>query len=170
MKSEHKREIIQLWWVAEQCFELAEQTKKNLKKKGLQTTVQQLADNCQQISDIKGTNEQLVLLNAHLASCAVRLGSIDERLGHNLSKRRRLYRELEKKCCLLKQKDVRNNLDKIVHFLLRHNVAHEEYHSKKPAHKMLQDTFMKLRIQQLYDSMNQVRYKMEKELKSKSIL
>ena len=57
MTKNHKREIIQLWWAAEQYFGMAKQTKKILEKKDLETKVQDLANKCQRMSDIKDVNE-----------------------------------------------------------------------------------------------------------------
>ncbi len=172
MTKNHKREIIQLWWAADQYFGLAEQTKKNLKKNDLKTNVQGLANKCQHMSDIKDVNEQLMLLNAHLGSCAVRLYSIDELLGkHYTSTRWFLYVGLEAKKNNLKKDDIMVYSDKIVHILLRHNVAHEEELAEKKAeHKTMQDALQDVEIGRLYESMRLVRGEIGTELKKGSII
>jgi hypothetical protein len=154
MKDKYQREITQLWWVAELYSKMAEKTKNKLKKKELQTTVKEHADRCNNISDINGTDKWLMLLTAHLTSCAVRLCTIDD-IMH--SDRQRFYKQLVKDN-ELEDSSLRNNLDKIVHYLLRHNVAHpEDWSKRKMQYGKMQTTFMNLTIYELYDNMRVIR-------------
>jgi hypothetical protein len=154
MKDKYQREITQLWWVAERYSKMSEKTKNKLKEKELQTTVKEHADRCHNISDIKGPDKWLMLLTAHLTSCAVRLCTIDD-IMH--SERQRFYKQLVQEKDLENSR-LRNNLDKIVHYLLRHNVAHpEDWSERKIQYGKMQTTFMNLTIDELYENMRVIR-------------
>jgi len=154
MKTKYDREIAQLWWVSEQYFQMSEKVMKKLNKKDLRTKVKELGDRCEDISRIKDTDKLLVMLNAHLASCSVRLFTIDEKIK---SMRCLCYKKL-KKMNHLEESNLRKNLDKIVHYLLRHNLAHpEEWSNYKKQYNIMQKTFMNLTIYELYENVKLVR-------------
>ena len=167
MDNDDVREIVQLWWVAKKYFKLAETAKEGLLDNDLQTKVGQLADKCKQLSDITGTNEKLMCLNAHLGSCAIKLYSIDENI-RGRSKRWNDYKDLEKKNATLTPNEVKQKASSIVHFLLRHNVSHEEDEAKKKkyegAYKVMQEALQDLKIKELYENMQLVMQAMEPEI------
>jgi hypothetical protein len=164
------REISQLWWVAEKYFTLAKGFKDKLECQGkcLQTTVTELSKKCECYKDIKKSIEHLMLLNAHLASCAIRLYSIDEK-RKGCSMRWAKYQNL-KGNEQLKKPDVKSNIGEIVHLLLRHNVAHEEDLEKenkkyKQQYKKMQKVLHSLTIEALYENMKVVKDEIEKDIK-----
>jgi len=165
MKDEYNREITQLWWIADEYFRLTDQVKKYLSDGDLQTTVEKLAKKCQHVSEITGTNALLMLLNAHLASCAVRLYSIDEK-RRGCSKRWKIYKDLERKEDKLTVTEVNKTISSIVHFLLRHNVAHEEQFENKGSHLIVRAAFIKLTVGKLYQNMLQVKNNIKKDIAS----
>lgn len=167
------REIVQLWWAADEYFKLAKTAKADdeLSDKDLQTTVKQLGENCSHLSNIRGTNERLMRLNAHLGSCAIRLYSIDEKNWHKSRGPGRWqdYENLKAKKDSLTVEDVLPKKKRVVHFLLRHNVAHEEdamSNSKyKEAFDIMQEALQGLTIKELYENMCLVMKEMAKEIK-----
>jgi len=109
MTDNNNREIVQLWWVARKYFNTAEEVREDLSDDELQTTVEQLKKRCQQMADIKDIAALLMKLNAHLASCAIRLYSIDEKLC-GCSKRWCTYETLKKKKADLTVDEVKKGL------------------------------------------------------------
>ncbi len=170
MNDDEEREVVQLWWAAEECFKLAEKAKTDLPGQDLlRTPVKQLADNCRRMSDITGTNEMLMRLNVHLASCAVRLYSIDELLGKYYKKSIRW--ENYEKLVSNNPAGVKSVLHEVIHILLRHNVAHAEREAKKkPSYEIIQMAFKDLTIGQLYDSMQQVRDEIKHDPKLEKLI
>ena len=160
MAPEHKREILQLWCVANLYLDLSEKiiSAKKLAKKDLQITVKELADKCRSISDIKDAVAYLMEINAHLGSCAVRLNTIDEIFGKSYtSSRWYFYQGLVEKKDKLQAFDITDNLKTIIHCLMRHNVAHREDPPGNQAYKTMRDTFNQLKIEELLDNMHCVK-------------
>jgi len=168
MDADDKREIVQLWWAGRKYFKMAEDVREDLSDDDLQLTVKQLANKCEKMSDIKGVTALQMKLNAHLGSCAIRLYSIDEKC-RGMSVRWSDYESLKNKKDALTVSEVLQKKETVVHFLLRHNVAHEEDATSKiqkheKAYKTMQDALQELKIEQLYENMRLVRDEMEKEL------
>lgn len=164
-----KREINQLWFSVLYYFELAKEVKEELQEKepqGLNTTIQNIADNYLKLSDFIGTKKQIMLLNAHLASCAVRLYSIDELLGKKYTSTRwYLYNGLIKIKESLKEDDIIKNGDKISHILLRMGIAHKETDDPSPkTHKDVEIAFRKFTIGELYKNIESIKKEIQKEL------
>jgi len=69
-------EIKKLWFVAEKYYDLAMVEKKSVPNEELELTVEELKKKCPDLSDLQ-SNQHLIYFSAHIASCAVRLCSID---------------------------------------------------------------------------------------------
>ena len=121
-------------------------------------TLKDLADKCRSISDIKGDVAALMKINAHLGSCAVRLNTIDEILGKSyISTRWYFYQGLVEKKDKLQASDMTDNLDMVVHCLMRHNVAHREDPPGNKAYEIMREMFDKLKIEVLVENMRRVK-------------
>jgi len=161
MKAEHKREIRQLWFVADHYLKTAKRYKNRLTNGDLSTTIGDIAKIDQRFDESKfgGSERSIMLLNAHLASCAIRLSTIDEILGkHYTSTRWDVYKGLKAKGNGLKESDIEDNLKNIAHCLLRHNTAHRE---KQPAgfngwKSTMEKALQKVTIQKLHENMELV--------------
>ncbi|MHC4489289.1 MAG: hypothetical protein ACYSW7_08970 [Planctomycetota bacterium] len=177
MTSEHEREIIQLWWVANHYLGLADAIMirdKELLDKGNATRmkVEELADKCQSIPYIENNaiNRALMEINAHLGSCAVRLNTIDEILGKSyISSRWYFYQGLVEKKDKLQTYDITDNLNIIIHFLMRHNVAHREDPPGNQAYKTMRDTFNQLKIEELLNNMHCVKKDIKADIEKHGI-
>jgi len=156
-----KREISQLWFVASHYFDLAKKEKYKLTSEDcLKKTPCELGDDCRSQSGFEGDNRCLVMIHAHLASCALRLNTIDEILGdrHNISARWSLYKCLEgPQQGQLTSKKLASKSGKIMHCFLRHGVGHAEDRVKEnPAWKTMNDYHSKLPIKEIYDGIRSV--------------
>jgi hypothetical protein len=172
MKKEHIREAIQLLWVANQYYDLAMKIKsdKKLTAKDLHITVNDLADKCQSISDINNQIALLMKINAHLGSCAVRLNTIDEILGRSYtSSRWFFYKGLLDKKDKLQASDIVDNLNIIIHCLMRHNIAHREDPPGNPAYKKMRESFNRLSIGKLLCNMRHVKEDIEADLRKHGV-
>jgi hypothetical protein len=163
MTAEHKREIRQLWFIADHYLKTAKRNKNRLTNKDLSTTISNIAEIGQRFDQSKfgGSERTIMLLNAHLASCAMRLTTIDEILGrHYTSRRWKDYKDLisKGKKGTLKECDIENCLEVIAHCLLRHNTAHRE---KQPAgfndwKSTMEKALQKVTTKELYKNMELV--------------
>ncbi len=116
-------EIKKLRFVAEKYYDLAMDEKKSVLNEELKLTVAELKNKCLNLSDLQ-SNQHLIYFSAHLASCAVRLCSIEEILE---SKRLDRYNEIIGWHDVGKiQNRIRTSMNIYIHFFLRHMVAHSE--------------------------------------------
>jgi hypothetical protein len=116
-------EIKKLWFVANKYYDLAIDEKNCLPKKDLDLTVKELICKC---PDSLGLNfyQHLIYFSAHLASCSIRLCSIEENLR---SKRLDRYNEIVGWKDIDKiQNKIKNSMNIYIHFFLRNMVAHSE--------------------------------------------
>jgi len=174
MEKEHKREIVQLWWVANHYFDLAEKviSDNKLTTTDLQIKVKELAEKCQSLSDIENnaTNSALMEINAHLGSCAVRLNTIDEILGKSyISIRWYFYHGLVEKKDKLQPYEITDNLNMIIHCLMRHNVAHREDPPGDQAYETMRDTFNQLNIEELFENIRRVKKNIKADIEKHGV-
>lgn len=169
-----KREISQLWFVALYYFECAIKIKNEVPSEHLQKTVQEITDiyekqaksGCKEEIIPQDICKKIMLLNAHLGSCAVRLNTIDELLGkeYGTSSKWTLYEKLKNKN---NENDIKDNAKKIIHFLLRHNIAHHEKEALlKQEYINMQNGFRRFTIGDLYKSIDLVMKEIEKDISS----
>ena len=129
----------------------------------------EFAKQCEDPSYLR-QNTALLYASAHLASSAIRLYSIDEVLNCQ-SKRWTEYdniRKLTDKEAV--KKDVLTQLNNLVHFLLRHMVAHSESewkrHKKyKIAYEAMKDIYFDLDYKTIFAAMSILVRSVESELK-----
>ena len=168
MCDKQKREIDQLRFVADKYFELAETEKANISQAALHYTVGKITEYWTNDTNWPETNKSLVYLLAHLASCAIRLYSIDENLK---PKRWKSYYEklITMSDPVEIETEIKQNLDVYVHFLLRHMVAHAESERKrnqqyKKAFEVMYSVYLSLEVCALFNSMKQVKMDIEQEI------
>lgn len=164
-----KREIKQLWCAASYYFELAQKIKNELPDNTLLIkTVEKIADLCSAQCNINLTtcnNEKIMVLNDHLASCAIRLNTIDEILGRKYISNRWYFYEGLKNKTNLKKDDIKNHADKIIHCLLRHCVAHYEPDPASAKYKKTMDAaFKEFTIESLYKNIELVIEEIKKDI------
>jgi hypothetical protein len=107
-----------------------------------------------------------MLLTAHLGSCAIRLVTIEEILGEDISKKRlHTYNSLKGKNDITCEK-LKRVKERIIHFLLRNNVGHHEPHGMgdKPSYNTMEKFLGKLSINQIFESMKSVIEDIEKDI------
>lgn len=154
MTDEQKREIKQLWFIGNYYFQLAQRIKTRLPKNVLGRSVQDLTTGFLIKPAFEADQRRVMLLTAHLGSCATRLATIDEIFGDNISKKRlHTYNTLEGKSDLTCKK-LEQNRHRIIHFILRHNIGHQEPHGKrKQSHNTMEDFLGQLSVRQIFESM-----------------
>lgn len=166
--SDDIREIGQLWFAGLYYFECATKVKNDIKNDFLNYTVQEITDIYEKQNDPNYTGEKIpieickniMLFTAHLGSCAVRISTIDELLGekYQVKGRWKLYKKLDKNNTKYK---IKKNLNQIIHFLLRHNIAHYEKKPLSNQRKNMQEVLIKLKINILYEKMEYIKKNME---------
>jgi len=123
-----KREVKQLWCIANYYFCEAEKLKDNLQPNFFKQTISDISYNQSDTTiEMEITNE--MKFSAHLGSCAIRLSTIEERLKSygKESKRNQIYAALGKLSDVSQetiQKNTKNN--NIFHFFFRNIIAHKE--------------------------------------------
>jgi hypothetical protein len=158
MNTDPQRQIHQLWAIAEMYHELAVSSKNQVEEAQLRLKIGEFAKQCEDPSYLR-QNTALLYASAHLASSAIRLYSIEEVLKGQ-SKRWSEYdriRNLTDKEAV--KKDVVTQFNSLVHFLLRHMVAHSEsewkrYKKYKIAYGAMQDIYFDLDYNTIFDAMN----------------
>ena len=157
MGDEQIREIKQLWFIGNYYFLLSQKIKNRLPKDILASSVRVITDrfSCEQA--FVGDQRRVMLLTAHLGSCAIRLATIDEILGKDISRKRlHTYNTLEGKPDMTCKKLERDK-QRIIHFVLRHNIGHQEPHGKrKQSHNTMEEFLGKLSVEQVFESMESV--------------
>ena len=157
-----KREIKQLWCIASYYFERTRQIESGLQDRTLlKKTVGDIANFCStqcncNLATCK--NKEIMILNAHLASGAIRLNSIDEILGKKYTSTRwYFYNGLLSKKDKLKEDEVAQSAENIIHCILRHAVAHFEP-DLPPNHpyQIMDRAFKKFTIENLYKNVELV--------------
>lgn len=171
MEPKVRREINQLWLVAQEFYNVAISKKNTLPVGLLAMTVREFSRKCQDRTYLN-QNMGLLIACANLASSAIRLYSIDECQKCN-SKRWSKYHGIfghpdhEKA-----KRDILNNLDLIIHFLLRHTVAHSEdewkdnkqYEKKKIGFESLEQVYLDLTYEKIFSSMTNLMRPLEVEI------
>jgi hypothetical protein len=165
---DQSRQINQLCIVAKMYHELAEDLKSQLDVTILQLKIRDFADHCKDVSYLH-KNIALIHAIAHLSSSAIRLYSIDEiRKSQSIrwSEYARIRQIKDKK--LIKQ-EVGNQIDNLIHFLLRHMVAHSESEWKrfkkyKNAYEAMAELYFELDYCTIFSSYNDAIEAVNKEL------
>jgi hypothetical protein len=163
--AKRKREIKQLWLISNYYFGLCRRIKNRLPAKVLSTSIQDITNNFSIESSFAGDKRRIMILTAHLGSCALRLVTIEDILGPDISRRLQKYKTLkgDKNLTCERLKLEKQN---IIHFLLRNNVGHHEPHaiSNKQQYNTM-ETFLKtLTIQDLFESMGSAIRGIEKDI------
>ena len=79
MTKEREREINQLWFLGKHYYNLSKRLRNKLPRKLLSTTIKNIADNYCKQEDFVGDIKKAMLMTAHLASCAIRLDTNENR-------------------------------------------------------------------------------------------
>ena len=145
--------------------DLAVSEKGRLDHKQLQMTVREFASRCKDASYL-ANNTPLLYTVAHLASSAVRLYSIEELLR---SARWQKYWQIANLPDQQQIKlELKTHVDNLVHYLLRHGVAHSEsewQHLRlKNAFETMYDFYLDLEFHSLFRSMAAVRQAIKSEI------
>ena len=125
MNQNNQRQIEQLWMVANVYYDLATSLKDHLSYDQLKLTVREFANQCQDLTYLQ-QNKNLVLAIAHLASSAIRLYSIDELQKDNSIHWSKYHGILGSTDSIKARTLIQEQIVDVVHFLLRHMVAHSE--------------------------------------------
>ncbi len=159
------REITQLWFIGDHYFKLSRNMRNRFKKDMLASKVGAATSSFKLKPAFVGDRRRVMLLTAHLGSCAVRLATVDEILGAvKLAERFQLYNTLRRKddltCTELEQ--VKNE---VIHFILRNNIGHHEPGGtgKKQAYNTMEVFLGDLSIEQVFESMKSVIGNMRKD-------
>jgi flagellar biosynthesis regulator FlaF len=166
MDDDKRREIAQLWTVAQMYYDLAIKEKSLVDPTELKMTIGEFAENCKEKSYLD-KHKPLLYAVAHLTSGAVRLYPIEYRLE---SERWKVYQCIdninndEEKV----KKELKDNVNSLIHFLLRHEVVHAEPENKK--YKTMFDFFLTLRFETVFQAMANVRQFIRNELETKGFL
>lgn len=178
MTGDEKREINQLLIVACEYFDMAKKSKKEV-------SPIILSKKTKDYSDQEKIDKETIMTSAHLASSAIRLCTIDEKLDDkyqknkkrgNLTLRKELYDITKSK---LRDKNmevdkITEDIDKVLHFILRNNVAHIEADKKEDkqivAHLILQEILLDCSLNDMYTKINMIKKDIEEDLKSLSII
>ena len=168
MNEDKRREIAQLWAVAEMYYTLATTAKSHLDPTELKMTVDDFKKGCEGKSYLY-KHTSLLYTVAHLTSGAIRLYSIEQRLN---SERWKKYDAIKK---LGKDKEVKKeleeNIDGVIHFLLRHGVVHSETErNKKKAFEAMYDFFLTLSYELIFQAMAAARQSIKNDLDAKCLL
>ena len=168
INNEQKREIKQLWFIGQYYFALSRKIKNRLPEAILFKSIKDITkDFCAMLS-IVGDLRSAMLLTAHLGSCAVRLDTIEQILGIEISKKRlQKYDSLigEKENLTLKKFEGTEKY--IIHFLLRNNIGHHEPHavSDNMAFNTAEKFFQALTINKIFESMKIVIKNIKSDIK-----
>ncbi len=117
-----RREIHQLLFVANAYLDLAEEEKKGVKSENINKKLKDLS--CSEQCD-----EKAIMTLAHLASSAIRLCTIDDKLKDKYFKDENAKTKIDKfRKCLYNdyKKNPITSPDKIFRYILRNNIAHIE--------------------------------------------
>ena len=172
MNTVTKRQIQQLWTVAQMYHELAVSSNSHVDEAQLRLKIGEFAQHCEDPSYLR-QNTALLYASAHLASSAIRLYSIDEVLkgqSKRWSEYDRIRNLADKKAV---KQDLVSELDSLVHFLLRHMVAHSEsewkrYKKYKIAYETMRGVYLNLDYKTIFATMNILVKSVGNELKSYS--
>lgn len=177
MIKEERREIKQLLIVARNYFHLGEKLKKEVPPEVLNKKIIDY-------SDQEKIDEKNIMPSAHLASSAIRLCTIDEKLDdkyrntkeeRNIFLRRKLYNRIR---FSFKRKNMITNIrtediDKVLHFILRNNIVHIEEDKRKyqqKGHLILQNRLLSYSTNDMYTKIGSIMTNIEKDLKSLNII
>jgi len=166
MNQEDERQIEQLWMVAKAYYDLATSLKDYLPDDQLKLTVREFADQCQDLTCLQ-QNKNLVLASAHLASSAIRLYSIDELQKDNSIHWSKYYGILGSTDSNKARELIHQQIGDVVHFLLRHMVAHSEDEWKDNmkyaiAFKALEEMYFDLTYEKIFSLMDNLINSMKK--------
>ena len=168
MPAEQKREIKQLWLISNYYFGLSQKIKDRLPEGVLPSSIQAITDNFSYKSAFVGDQRRIMLLTAHLGSCAIRLVTIEDILGVDISRKRlQKYKSLAGDNNLTCNK-LKLAVKRIIHFLLRNNIGHYEPHAmaNKQSYNTMEEFLKKLTIQQIFESMKSVIKDIEKDIQN----
>jgi|GEM_PF-6765226 len=167
MTDEQVREIKQLWTIGKYYFSLSLKIKNRLPKGILASSIRAITDRFSCGQAFVGDQRRVMLLTAHLGSCAIRLATIDEIFGEDISRKRlHTYNTLEGKADLT-CKRLERDRHRIIHFILRHNIGHQEPHgSRKQSHNTMEEFLGKLGVEQVFESMESVIRDIQKDIQS----
>jgi hypothetical protein len=157
--NEQKREIKQLRSISQHYFVLSRKIKNRLPEAILSKSIKTITQDFSAAQSIVGDLRSAMLLTAHLGSCAVRLDTIEQILGKEISNQR-----LQKYDSLIGEKEnltlqrLKGTENHIIHFLLRNNIGHFEPHgvSGNMAFNTAEKFFQALTINQIFESMEKV--------------
>jgi len=168
-----RREIGQLLYVANAYLDLAEEEKKGVKEDIVKKPFGKYQSKEEDIS-------QNTLTSAHLASSAIRLCTIDEKLLNKYkdskqSKDHEFRKKLYNNWLYVRNRQIEST-DVFFHFILRNNVVHIEADrmnipdtnnemERKERYKRCQDEFLKSCIDDLYKKINNIRDAVTNDLK-----
>ena len=166
--SDQSRQVNQLCIVAKMYHELAEDLKSQLDVMILQLKIREFADYCEDISQL---HENIALIHAiaHLSSSAIRLYSIDE-IRKSKSKRWSEYARIRQiKNKIQVKEEVSNQIDTLIHFLLRHMVAHSEsewrrFNKYEIAYEAMAELYFELDYRTIFSSYNDAIEAVNKDL------
>ena len=171
-----KREIRQLWDATCELFELAKIEFNNLDPKDREITVKQLANRYRTGIPKKENTKRPNKLTAFLASAAVRLTTISEICKKNgiqilqddyLKEHRQHRRACDKSAV---ENDLKNNIDRYIHVLLRDNIRHRERAEEKMIYGVRQDVVEQLKISKIYVLMQNIRKQFEDYLRNQRVI
>jgi hypothetical protein len=168
MTAEQKREIKQLWLISNYYFGLSQKIKDRLPEAALSSSIQAITDNFSYKSAFAGDQRRIMLLTAHLGSCAIRLVTIEDILGIDTSRKRlQKYRSLAGDNNLTSDK-LKLAVKGIIHFLLRNNIGHCEPHARanKQSYNTMEEFLKNLTIQQIFETMKLVIKDIEKDIQN----
>jgi hypothetical protein len=165
-EQDKQRELKQLWFVPEMYFHMAQSEKERVSQELLQCTVGELASRCISPQGIE-QNQNLICAGAHLMSCAVRLFSIEECVESKRYKEYQKIREWGDDSEI--KKEIETYLNKYIHFLLRHMVAHSEskrsmFPKYKTAYETMYKVYWSLDFNSIFNSMESARETLTREL------
>ena len=168
MNEDIKREIEQLWFESEKYFSSALNEKSKIPKSDLNLTIDIIMDKIKDEEELR-KKQNLFYSIARFKSSAVILCSIDENLK---SDRWHIYNKIKNLDEVPKiKKEIKENLNNIIHFLLRDLSAHSEPERlardkfKIPFDAMY-DVYLNLGFESIFESMNYVRKSIMNEIHS----
>jgi hypothetical protein len=153
--AKQKREIKQLWLISNYYFGLSRRIKNRLPAKVLSNSIQDITSNFSIESSFAGDKRRIMILMAHLGSCAIRLNTIEDILTTDISRTRlQTYKSLEGDKNLTCDK-LKGTENRIIHLLLRNNIGHYEPRAmvEKQSYNTMKEFLNKLNIQQIFKSM-----------------
>lgn len=156
------REIMQLWYAAQLCYSLVP---KNIDSADMVKTVALWSVECENSDDFY--TKPLFTFSCHLASCAIRLYSIDEKKDYQR------YKDYQNWW-----KDVKNKrafsdaeLSCVIHCILRNVVAHNEKQGERTRnYNEIKNYYFGLTFYDLYNGMKDVINSIAQELNRDGIM